>query len=287
MTNKEAIIEIIKSKLQNDLRDRFVEVVKKSINSFRGEIEKEQIKTSFSPYLCPDQYVVGKTISEPMPGDYVKRIPLFRGQGDGVIEANIPEAENIMILILESPHQKEFDRKGEPIGPAMGPTRENIENHLKTVFPNFSDYHLVLMNAIPFQCSLGQSSKPLRDWMFVKTWEAFGKDFFQTRLTYLLDSLKRKGNRVVVVNACTQGGDKKDYLCCKVCKSIIEILSTKKLPYYHIHHPSSWRESNSDSSKKPKSNTLEIDKNGICKSFQYTKECKLCKDCYGKIKYKF
>lgn len=256
----------------------------------------------FSYEFCPDQYVgqIGKLKQlEDADKNNVK-------QGSDFPERINVFDESLMILILESPHKKEFDKKGEPIGPAMGPTGINIRKHILEIFGvDFEKYHLILMNAIPFQCSLGVSPETFRDKMFVETWEAFGMDFFQTRLTHLLDSLKRKGKKVVVVNACTQGNKQweegeqnDDYLCCKVCKSIIEILSTnaEELPYFHIRHPSSW--------KGPNSANLQKDKNGVknkttpfpdicaecekeCEAVKKNNDRTKCKECYGKIIYRF
>lgn len=337
MTERNTIIGAIKGRIEDletkgwsssKLETQFIQIVIEAIDSFEGEVtddQIEEIKTFFSPRLCPDQYVgtVGELRSVYF--DKTKRTPVFKGQSSIVYEDNIPKDKdaNIMILILESPHKDEFDKDGKPLGPAMGATGRNIVKHIGTIFENignFQNYHLILMNPIPFQCSLGvESSGFIRDAVFAAAWKngKIGKCFFKGRLDALLGALEKK--TVVIVNACTQGGDKKDYLCCKVCKSVMEILSnycdelpdgTKRpVDYYHIHHPSSWKESNSGSSKKPKSNTLEIDKKATtnkplnfpeernCDKYQECDDCTVCdgctkckkfktrKACYGKITY--
>ena len=249
------------------------------------------------PGLCPDQYVgqIGKLKqledtdknTGKKKSNFPERINVFTKDFSDRIEKN----SSYMILILESPHKDEF--KGE-IGPAKGPTGRNIRKHIADIFgKEYKDYHLILMNAIPFQCSLGVNPKIFRDKVFVKTWKDFGESFFQTRLTNLIKLLKEKENDVVVVNACTQGSNNlKEFLCCKVCKIIIEILCNRgcgptagkkqSIGYYHIHHPASWER------KSQEKKFYEIDTEAIKLCFEYPGNCAKCmisekEDCYGMI----
>ena len=102
-----------------------------------------------------------------------------------------------MILILESPHKDEF--KGEP-GPARGATGHAISSQLMNVIGlrQFSDYGLILMNAIQYQCSLGKPTAKHRDTVFRRVWGSGGAEDFKDRLktTY------RPGD--VIVNCCTK-----------------------------------------------------------------------------------
>lgn len=63
--------------------------------------------------------------------------------------------EKRFILVLESPHIKEFESKMSPM-PACGYTGSRIRYCWHEVFDDmFDDYDLILMNAVQFQCSLG------------------------------------------------------------------------------------------------------------------------------------
>ena len=209
----------------------------------------------YSYYLCPDQYVgLIKDFKE----DDKKT------KDDFPVRYNIGVVENILILILESPHRDEFyaeavkdengtviHHKGDPIGPANGPTGRNIRKHIAEIFPNFSNYHLILMNAIPFQCSLGldlNNNKPnqkTRDEVFKAAWDndAIGKEFFEGRLRVLLDKLPKNSKNVVIVNACTKDNDDKKQSGRKtnVTNVIKELIKTKTAvkEVWETPHPSS------------------------------------------------
>lgn len=199
-----------------------------------AELVKNYEKTKyFRERLCPDQYV-GK-IEQPEHWNNFKREPIF---GDEWNVQNVPMEENIMIMILESPHKKEFDKNGTPLGPAMGQTGINIRKHIWEIFgPLCRNSHLILMNAIPFQCSLGEATKLHRNDVFANAWknETIGKTFFMDRLDLLLQKLSRKD--IVIVNACTE--DEKTFRREKITKAITEIVGGIKI--YGTTHPSSWR----------------------------------------------
>lgn len=268
------------------------------------------------PELCPDQYV--GTIKDIQTDYFSKRTPIFNDGEFSVIEKNIPKAENILILILESPHKDEFYKedvkdktgtvihhKGAPIGPANGTTGCNIREHIAKIFPNFSDYHLILMNAIPFQCSLGVATEHFRDSVFNAAWntDATGKDFFEDRLKKLLDQLQEKSKNVVIVNACTGAkSNPNEPLCCKVCKSIVSVLENycneKECPieFYHIHHPSAWNQINRTRNEyfwktdktavSPEDKevvTFDCEKNRWWKKYLDTEN--LTFSCFGKLEY--
>ena len=247
----------------------------------------------YSYYMCPDQYV-GKI------KNVIKKKRFWR---KNIEETNaIEQYDKIIILILESPHQDEFESDKNvsrrfPIGPANGATGVNIWKFLNSIFSqkisDLGDCALLLMNAIPFQCSLGlnlsnnETNKKTRDAVFNAVWDDknIGANFFERRLENLLDALLRKN--VVIVNACTQGTQKSKPLCCQVCKSIINVIQNycddeksveSPVAFYHIHHPSSWTYGNT---------TLNKDKTSISKESNdfNCKEDKNLEKCYGKIKY--
>ena len=76
------------------------------------------LKKYFSYHLCPDQYVGKiadfKNENEDVKEDFPVRVNIFAGQTADVC-IKFSSYEKIMILILESPHQDEFDKKGNPI----------------------------------------------------------------------------------------------------------------------------------------------------------------------------
>lgn len=203
---------------------------------FLGKKVIDYVKTMY----CPDQYV-GKIRHKDNWQKFYKRTDIFKDQTS---ETKITITEDkILLLILESPHTDEFDKNGEPIGPANGPTGRNIREHIAEIFPNFSDYHLILMNAIPFQCSLGVATEHFRDNVFKAAWDndAIGKNFFKDRLGKLLEKLK--GKNVVIVNACTKDNDDKKQSGRKtnVTNVIKKLIKTKTAvkEVWETPHPSS------------------------------------------------
>ena len=146
-----------------------------------------ELSCSIVEFACPDQYV-GK-----VSGVAETRLSV-RHASNARTSAN----ERCMILILESPHKDEF--KGEP-GPARGATGHAISSQLMNVIGlrQFSDYGLILMNAIQYQCSLGKPTAKHRDTVFRRVWGSGGAEDFKDRLktTY------RPGD--VIVNCCIKG----------------------------------------------------------------------------------
>ena len=113
-------------------------------------------------------------------------------------------SEMRVILVMESPHKAEFDN-GSPVGPANGPTGFNIRKLLHKVLLSVGhdseSSQLVLMNAVQYQCSLGEPTKNHRDAVFQKVWSLGGKEDFRERLSGVFSRV-RGG---IVINACTRG----------------------------------------------------------------------------------
>ena len=279
-----------------------------------NDIVKDYDKSEhFSGKLCPDQYICNIEIIKNYYFNQNTRKNIFAKDSVTVIEKNIPNAENILILILESPHKDEFDKNGEPLGPANGTTGRSIREHIAKIFPNFSDYHLILMNAIPFQCSLGfplskkeKENLKRRDEVFGAVWGDFGKNFFKARLKKLLDKLQKNSKNVVIVNACTGAKDNsREPLCCKVCQSIVSVLENYcdekecHIEFYHIHHPSTWNQINRTRNEKFwETDCVAVNPNSDDKSDEIEFNCKenkywekyldtenLACSCLGKLEY--
>jgi hypothetical protein len=141
--------------------------------------------------VCPDQYVgmlhQFRTDSVDFPCRQSTQASCFSGKR--------------AILILESPHKREFI---DPIGPAKGSTGSLIRRHLHEILKAYddSDFGFFLVNAIRNQCSLGRSPKnyPYRDDVFREAWKPYGREDFVGRLRSLND-----GQEIFVINACTLG----------------------------------------------------------------------------------
>lgn len=200
-----------------------------------------QIEPGFFSYqLCPDQYV--GQIKESEDWNEFTRKPVFNDEWEVI---NIPKGEKIMIMILESPHKDEFKGK---IGPAKGTTGRNLGKMTRLCdFYLYRNYELILMNAIPFQCSLGEKPEKFKDEVFANAWNEenqkiwneenqkirIGKSFFKERLCSLLKELD--GKFVVIVNACTSGGCRKQAVQDVIDEIALDIKRAE------IPHPSSWR----------------------------------------------
>lgn len=149
----------------------------------------QQLLVNVEPRACPDQYVGPLSALSGSASDFPCREA-----------ANFGEAPSKrVVLILESPHQKEFR---EPIGPAKGSTGTLIRRYLREVLGSHVDNHcgVVLMNAIQNQCSLGRPTHEVRDVVFVAVWEQFGRADFCQRLRTIANRPE-----TFVVNACTKG----------------------------------------------------------------------------------
>lgn len=190
----------------------------------------------FSYEFCPDQYV-GKVCLKKEQWD---RKPIFNDAGTLSIPGN---SIGVVIFVLESPHKYEFDKKTHaPIGPAEGKTGSSLAEMSRVLdFYPYRNYELILMNVIPFQCSLGVNPEKFRDEVFAEVWDEknqkikIGESFFEKRLRSLLKALNEKN--VVIVNACTAGRERQK----KVQKNIERVTGDNvKVTLLQTSHPSSW-----------------------------------------------
>lgn len=198
---------------------------------------------------CPDQIVgsikvtdgkIHNPSSNCAGNDFLERINL---------PSNLTQTSRNIILILESPHIKEFEGAPRPAaGNGPGEAGYAIRNLFSAVCSihelSNGNYSLILMNAIQYQCSLGNINK-YRDNVFIKCWSEFAENNFLDRLTeiYKKDDL--------IINACTVGNNKELKLRTLVGKSISKINPTSVLT---LEHPASWARTN-NSIKKYKTKT--------------------------------
>lgn len=163
----------------------------------------------------------------------------------------------VLAIVLESPHQDEFDNKNkQAVGPAVGTTGNNIEEYLPQVVFNYlparevdnktcyapedqipnGTYKVLLINAIQYQCSLGEDTKQYRDNVFSEMWKNVNirKDFID-RLAF--------HNPKVIINCCTKGNfkdkEKEKHLRKLVQKEINEYSKYKNILKLRAAHPSS------------------------------------------------
>lgn len=188
-------------------------------NTFRDMVESYEKSEHFSFQLCPDKYV-GRVGDISCKNEYARTDNVFDAEC-GVLLHEIPS--HLMVLILESPHIQEFTGKNAPC-PANGTTGRNIRNRTLAIFGDaYKNHHLILMNAIPFQCSLGGKNRKIRDNVFSMLWqkELLGEPFFKRRLAPFKDAF--------IVNACTQMNGLKDH----VQNAILEVTGRDVLQLDH------------------------------------------------------
>ncbi len=150
-----------------------------------------------------------------------------------------------IIIILESPHEKEYDKGLIPIAPAQGNTGVNIKNKICNVLNeipekdkellNGSEYRLLIINPVPFQTSLfelhGKSIKGMYKTLRNNVWKTlwFHKKELKTDFkTNILNS-----NPVIILNCCTAD------LTDKIGEELISY-KLKNVLIYRVYHPSCW-----------------------------------------------
>jgi hypothetical protein len=160
---------------------------------------------------CPDVYVgtIDKLSTESAEGCGILRFAA------GERSTTRPDAP-CLLLVMESPHVDEFDAsKGDYVPwPANGKTGQAIQKRTPKLAVDLglpSEAGLILLNAIPFQCSLGSQDTPAsgskpsvnwrkrRDEVFRQVWNSGGRELFLDRLR----SWHCRGD--TLVNACTRG----------------------------------------------------------------------------------
>ncbi|WP_369381553.1 hypothetical protein [Lysinibacillus fusiformis] len=170
---------------------------------------------------------------------------------------NNVEKNSSILVILESPHEKEYDNKFNVKGPAQGPTGRwlykylsQVVNEIKNANSNslkISDgcYKVVLFNPIPYQTSLnylhkqGLSNtdfKNLRDAVWKTLW--YRENVFRCTTESTLKEL----DPIIILNACT-GSLKKEV------SNVLESCEVKHKSFL-IGHPSYWHKESQRIPKK-------------------------------------
>lgn len=146
--------------------------------------------------------------------------------------ADLRPDQRCVILVLESPHKAEF--KGEP-SPAKGATGRLIAGNLHKVLGlEEAALPLILINAVPYQCSLGKVPSICRDAVFAEYWEHAGRDQFVQRLS----KIYRPGD--ILVCACTRGNVSapKNQLRQRVWEAMCSLKLDAEI--HRRNHPCTW-----------------------------------------------
>ncbi|MDY6265281.1 MAG: hypothetical protein SPM09_12805 [Fibrobacter sp.] len=146
-------------------------------------------------------------------------------------------------IILESPHKKEFDGNGFPIGPARGSTGTGIKNYLIPILKKKSiegKYKVLLIESVSYQCSNGEESidHAKRNRLFKRIWENGGESDFIARLKLY--------KPYCLINACSGGkkqivNKKRSSLNYLVHQSILQNFPNNTLRLFYSDHPSFWK----------------------------------------------
>ncbi len=214
---------------------------------------------SLSPNVltrCPDQWV-GDVECKNLGFEYLDKGKQGFNMRLSLNDSSISMPLKRMILVLESPHIDEFNfccdsQESKAIGPANGITGLNIRkdicaptrDFLALSFVHPQDvFALILMNSVPYQCSLGKNlggpenigPRKDRDKVFMACWGKAKQDFCNRLTRYLTEE-------TLVINACTRGehrvGTGYQWLRNLVEDAIVEC---GVRPRYHLrrYHPSS------------------------------------------------
>ena len=232
--------EVEQNQNSNTTNTNGCELVKSVLDRISNIIPK-----NFCPKICPDVCVgemeeIGK-IDEWT--DVVKKYKTIVYKKRKPNPSKKSKNHNC-ILILESPHQDEYPLekghvKNDSISPARGATGENIKAAFSHITDwnitlsngtnsDISSYNLILMNAVPYQCSLGVDTKLFRDIVFRKLWDMGAKELFVERFKKIYK------NGDLVLNCCTDGNSKPT-LKKLVHDAILQVNGVNN--YYELYHP--------------------------------------------------
>ena len=234
-----------------------IEIVRNIMLRKVKKIEREHI-IRFNFVNCPDQFVATITVgSEDIPSvKFDKKVEVKNSENDtkgtayyyeriSVDDYTPDKTENIIIVILESPHNDEYCKEhGEkiPKGPAYGKTGANFNKYFllllrnaiidKKIVLKSGHYEIIFMNGIQYQCSLGDTTSKYRDEFFLNCWDNDKcKEDFKERLKRYVSL----GKDCVVINCCTKG---KKNLQKMVHDEIQDVC--RDVPTYLCTHPCSW-----------------------------------------------
>lgn len=208
--------------------------------------------------ICPD-IVVGYNGKFYFSKEERKQISIEELETDNYVDYKT------VVIVLESPHIGEFDENyvWSPT-PAIGDTGTRLQEYFNNInlekwVKLDSNYRVILMNSIQYQCCLGEETKWYRDYMWLKLWyeQNMSSDFVRRLKEYKPD---------VIFNCCTIGNHTTDgknnlKITRKYMKNILntnykiptnKIISIRnivsdeivenfsKVKLFEMNHPSSW-----------------------------------------------
>ena len=150
------------------------------------------------------------------------------------------KSDNVIFLLLESPHEHEFDESFQPIAPAQKVTGKNIEDHLLEILhkiteirnPAEGEYDFCLINPVQSQTSLHylhkktlNKNKDIRH----KVWNLLLDDTAKHELRKIIN--ESGYTYKIVINACTL----------PIKRTLSNFLKDHCIDFVSVNHPSGWR----------------------------------------------
>ena len=258
---KEIAVNVYNNKYNSNVDD-FLKLQEKLSNlspiackdQYFGVLRIEKNAHSFCEWIIPPICLDSENTEEKR--SLVKK----RNQNEDKIKKYISQnAAKTIVIVLESPHTDEFLKEEEwkAIGPACGTTGRNLYKWLPEVLLNYVPcmiglkkdnykatynsnkdimqdcYAIKLVNAIQYQCSLGDKTEVFRDEVFSNMWN-----------DDTIVSLRKRLNEVapqIIINCCTKGyvSDKEKELRYLVQKEINNRNKTDSCLLLRAAHPSS------------------------------------------------
>ncbi len=206
-----------------EIRSTFFSKSKRIKNVWRYVLKKENTKYKLISHKNSSEYF----------GKMYRQNSHYKFKDKEVNE----DIKNIIFLILESPHVKEYSSRFNPIAPSVGQSGNNIENlfgicvlpileRIGIQITENEEYNLVIINPIPFQTSLAEIHKEgiqekLRNKVWIALFPFFKKEFIKV--------ISNK-NAKIIINACTADLKQK----------VGDELKSIKIPIFETPHPASW-----------------------------------------------
>ena len=168
-------------------------------------------------------------------------------QNNTIANYNLISEKQIILIILESPHIHEFNVPNSsvknPVGTMMNPStvkmfNANFEKLLKNsslkTFVNSTDYNVIIMNSVQYQCSLGNklntiTNKEVRDNNWINCYNSHCKADLINRISLIKPA--------IVINLCTKGLKNLQLI---LHNDLNPYCIAKKIVYTIGSHPCTW-----------------------------------------------
>lgn len=206
---------MVKSEIMNInkfIGDTFFEIVKTE----KLDISKSEWKLNCKarkPHLCPDEEVA---VVEVQGKSFEYSENYFEINNRKTFNVNDSKLK-LILLLVESPHKSEFGKTIHPCVDCSNTIRDNfLSNLCKSAYINdqqqegvyvqdhsiipFGKYRLVIMNLVPYQCSLGQDlndskNREMKNELFLSVFKKCCKEIMDKIKIYSPD---------IIINCCTK-----------------------------------------------------------------------------------